>query len=81
MYRFFFIAKNNIKKQKSDMITFFILSALSALFIFISASFLADTGKVVDTNREKINSADIFALCGHSEPVIAKLEEIIKGKI
>ncbi|WP_022767610.1 ABC transporter permease [Butyrivibrio sp. NC2007] len=81
MYRFFFIAKNNIKKQRSDMITFFILSALSALFIFISASFLADTGKVVDTNREKINSADIFALCGHSEPVIAKLEEIIKGNV
>ena len=34
------------------MITFFILSALSALFIFISASFLADTGKVIDYIRE-----------------------------
>ncbi len=81
MYRFFFIAKNNIKKQKSDMITFFILSSLSALFIFISASFLADTGKVIDTNREKINSADILVIAGYSEPVISKLEEIIKGNV
>lgn len=81
MYRFFFIAKNNIKKQKSDMITFFILSALSALFIFISASFLADTGKVIDTDKEKINGADILVICGKNEPMIAKLEEIIKGNV
>lgn len=81
MYRFFFIAKNNIKKQKSDMITFFILSALSSLFIFISASFLADTGKVIDTNMEKINAADIFIITGYSEPAIAKMEELIKGNV
>jgi len=81
MYRFFFIAKNNIKKQKSDMITFFILSVLSSLFIFISASFLADTGKVIDTNMEKINAADIFIITGYSEPAIAKLEELIKGNV
>lgn len=81
MYRFFFIAKNNIKKQKSDMITFFILSVLSSLFIFISASFLADTGKVIDTNMEKINAADIFIITGYSEPAIAKMEELIKGNV
>ena len=63
------------------MITFFILSALSSLFIFISASFLADTGKVIDTNMEKINAADICIITGYSEPVIAKLEEIIKGNV
>ncbi len=81
MYRFFFIAKNNIKKQKSDMITFFILSILSSLFIFISASFLADTGKVIDTNMEKINAADIFIITSYSEPAIEKIEEIIKGNV
>ena len=81
MYRLFFIAKNNIKKQKSDMITFFILSAIASLFIFISASFLMDTGKVVDTNREKINAGDIIVLVGNSEPVVEKLEEIIRGNV
>ncbi len=63
------------------MITFFILSALAALFIFISASFLADTGKVIDTNMERINSADVFALVGYDEALIDKLEEIIKGNV
>ena len=81
MYRLFFIAKNNIKKQRSDMITFFLLSAIAALFIFISASFLVDTGKVIDTNREKINSADILAIVGNSEPVVQKLEEIMRGNV
>ncbi len=81
MYRFFFIAKNNIKKQKSDMITFFILSSLSALFIFISASFLVDTGNVIDTTRKKVNSADIMAICGSSGPVIDKIDEIVKGNV
>ncbi|RKM62219.1 ABC transporter permease [Butyrivibrio sp. CB08] len=81
MYRFFFIAKNNIKKQKSDMITFFILSALASLFIFISASFLVDTGKVIDTNREKINAADILVIVGNSEPIVDKLEEIMRGNV
>ena len=63
------------------MITFFILSALSSLFIFISASFLADTGKVIDTNMEKINAADIFIITGYSEPAIEKMEELIKGNV
>ncbi|MCR5671819.1 MAG: ABC transporter permease [Butyrivibrio sp.] len=81
MYRFFFIAKNNIRKQKSDMITFFILSAIASLFIFISASFLADTGKVVDTNREKINAADVLILSGDNEDAVAKLEELVRGNV
>ncbi len=81
VYRLFFIAKNNIIKQKSDMITFFFLSAIAALFIFISASFLVDTGKVVDTNRDRINAADIIASVDDIEPVIQKVEEIIKGNV
>ncbi|SFB75327.1 ABC transporter permease [Butyrivibrio sp. YAB3001] len=81
MYRFFFIAKNNIKKQKGDMITFFILSALSALFIFICASFLVDTGKVIDTNCEKINAADLMVLVDNNEALISRVEEAIRGNV
>ncbi len=81
MYRFFFIAKKNIRKQKSDMITFFILSALASLLIFISVSFLVGTGRVIDTNREKINAADLFVCINNNEPAIAKLEEIIRGNV
>ena len=63
------------------MITFFILSALASLFIFISASFLMDTGKVIDTNREKINAADILVIVGNNEPIVDKLEEIFRGNV
>ena len=38
MYKLFFIAKNNMKKQKGDMITFFILTFIAALLIFDCAS-------------------------------------------
>ncbi len=63
------------------MITFFILSMLASLFIFISASFLADTGKVIDTNMKKINAADILIMADYNEEVIQKTENIIKGNV
>ena len=81
MYRYFFIAKNNIKKQKSDMITFFILSAIASLFIFISLSFMTGAGKVVDTCKEKINGADIFFMLTDIEGAVDKVEEVIKGNV
>ena len=63
------------------MITFFILSMLAAMFIFISASFLADTGKVVDTNMEKINAADILMIADYNEDLLSKAEEVMKGNV
>ncbi|MCR5800289.1 MAG: ABC transporter permease [Lachnospiraceae bacterium] len=79
MYRFFFIAKNNIKKQKGDMITFFLLSFISAFLIFVSASFLAGGPKVVDDLKEKTNGADIIFNIGKDDFSESKLEEIIIG--
>ena len=54
---------------------------LSALFIFISASFLADTGKVIDTNMEKINAADILIIADNNEDLVQKAEEVIRGNV
>ncbi len=79
MYRYYFMAKNNIKKQKGDMITFFILTLMASALIFISATFLIGTGAVVDTNMKKINAADILVLLSDDERADAKLAEIIKG--
>ena len=79
MYRYFFIAKNNIRKQKSDMITFFILTLIASALIFISASFLVGTGRVVDTCKEKINGADILIMMTDDEAAGNKMAEIIKG--
>ncbi|MBR4573302.1 MAG: ABC transporter permease [Lachnospiraceae bacterium] len=79
MYRYYFMAKNNIRKQKGDMITFFILTLVASALIFISASFLVGTGRVVDTNMKRINAADILVMISDDERAEAKLTEIIKG--
>ena len=81
MYRYFFLAKNNIKKQKNDMITFFILSFLATLLIFVSLSFMTGTGKVYDTIKEQINGADILFLINDNEDLVYKAEEIIKENV
>ena len=68
MYRYFFIAKNNMKKQKGDMITFFLMTFISAFLLFTCLNLLVGTFRVVDTNKEVINGADILILKGQ-DPV------------
>lgn len=81
MYRYFFIAGNNMRKQKGDMITFFILTAIASLLIFISVSFLAGTSKVIDTAKEKINGADILILFSGDDLSEEKIKEIVQGQV
>ena len=77
MYRYYFIAKNNMKKQKKDMLTFFILTFIASLLIFISVSLLYGTPRVIDTNKENINGADIMVYTTDFEPAYVKMMEII----
>ena len=79
MYRYFFMAKNNIRKQKGDMITFFVLTLVASALIFISASFMVGTGRVVDTNMKNIIATDLLVMISDDERAEAKLAEIIKG--
>ena len=51
------IAKNNMKKQKGDMITFFILTLLSAFLIFNCLATLNGMGRVMDDRFDKINGS------------------------
>ena len=81
MYRFFFIAKNNMKKQKKDMITFFVMTFISAFLIFICMTMLLETGKILDTLHDKTNSADLMVLVfGNNEAAYAKMEDVIRGR-
>ncbi|MBR6316648.1 MAG: hypothetical protein IKR58_06570 [Lachnospiraceae bacterium] len=64
MYKLFVIAKNNMKKQKGDMITFFILTFMAAFLIFDAASALLGMGKVLDSRFEEIE-APHFLLFSH----------------
>ena len=62
MYRFFFIAKNNMKKQKKDMITFFIMTFISAVLIYLSITMLIGSDRVLNDLDKKINAADVFVI-------------------
>lgn len=81
MYRYFFVARNNIKKQKNDMLTFFILSLLATLLIFVSLSFLTGTGKVFDDNLEKTNGADITIMMQENEALADRIEEVANDEV
>ena len=67
MYKLFFIAKNNMKKQKGDMITFFILTFLAAFLIFDCASAIVGLGKVLDDRFEAVNGSHIMLMSVDSE--------------
>ena len=64
MYKLFFIAKNNMKKQKGDMITFFILTFLAAFLIFDCVSAISGAGKVLDERFKDINGAHVLLITG-----------------
>ena len=67
MYKLFFIAKNNMKKQKGDMITLLILTFISAFLIFYCATTLAGMGRVMDDRFAKINGAHELLFVGNSD--------------
>ncbi len=67
MYKLFFIAKNNMKKQKGDMITFFILTLISAFLIFDCASAIMGVGKVLDERFDSVKGADVILINGDTD--------------
>ncbi|MBQ8950822.1 MAG: ABC transporter permease [Eubacterium sp.] len=67
MYKLFVIAKNNMKKQKGDMITFFILTFIAAFLIFDAGSAIMGLSKVLDSRFEETNGAH-FVLFSHDSP-------------
>ncbi len=77
LYRYFFIAKNNMKKQKGDMITFFILIMVSALLLFISLSFLMGTSKVLESSKKSANGSDALIFLAKHNLSEELLEDII----
>ncbi|MCR5251677.1 MAG: ABC transporter permease [Lachnospiraceae bacterium] len=79
MYRYLFIAANNIKKQKKDMITFLLMTLIASFLLFVSLSFLLGTNSVMDTVYEQINGADLVMLMAEDKTGEAKLEEILQG--
>ncbi|MCR5465448.1 MAG: ABC transporter permease [Lachnospiraceae bacterium] len=67
MYKLFFIAWNNIKKQKGDMITFLLFTMLASYLVFQCSSALLGMGKVMDSRFKEVNGAEIMVLGGEYE--------------
>ncbi|MBR1797876.1 MAG: FtsX-like permease family protein [Clostridiales bacterium] len=60
MYSLLFIALNNMKKKKGDIITLAVLAFLSSLLLYSGASCLAGVSRVMDTAHESYNGAYIY---------------------
>ena len=79
MYKLLFIARNNIKKQKGDMFTFFVLTLFAAFLIFDAASAILGTQKVLDDRFTETNGADMLLMTGDTEEERACAELAMTG--
>ena len=70
MYKLFFIAWNNIKKQKGDMITFLLFTVLASYLVFQCSSSLLGMGKVMDSRFKEVNGAEVIILADDYEEEI-----------
>lgn len=78
MYKLFVIAKNNMKKQKGDMITFLILTFLSAFLIFDCASAMIGISKVMDDTFKSINGAHVMIISRDIDELNKAGEKVFK---
>lgn len=75
MYRLFVIAKNNMKKQRGDMITFFVLTFISGFLIFDCVAAGLGTGKVMDSCYEAVNGCHIIFACPDNDATVKAAEK------
>lgn len=78
MYSLYFIARNNLKKKKSDVVVLTGLITLAALLLYISVFVLSNIGKVVDKAYELTNAADWYSL--NTETAAEDMDEIFAGR-
>ncbi|MBR6896824.1 MAG: hypothetical protein IKN24_01525 [Lachnospiraceae bacterium] len=78
MYRLFVIAKNNIKKQRGDMITFGLLTAITAFLIFIVATSFVGINNVYRDRFEEVNGAHILFSVPENDKAADIMEAALK---
>lgn len=76
MYRMFFIARNNLARKKSDVVTLLMLLMLSTVLLYISVSVLRCTPQVIDAAAEKAATADFLyvSACPETDKIRGVLE-------
>lgn len=78
MYSLYFIAKNNLKKKKSDAVVLTGLITLAALLLYIGISTLSNMDKVVNKAYERTNTADWYMM--NSAPAVENIGEIFENR-
>ncbi|MBQ4271198.1 MAG: FtsX-like permease family protein [Clostridiales bacterium] len=73
----FMIVKNNMKRQKGDMVTFLVMTLISSFLIYNAFVSLFGAGKVVDKRFEEINGADEVFIIDDSEGSRDALEKAL----
>ena len=68
-----------MKKQKGDMITFFVMTFLAAFMLFICLNLLTGTFRLCNFNKEAINGADCLVLKTKDQISDFKIKEIAQG--
>ncbi|MBQ4522311.1 MAG: ABC transporter permease [Lachnospiraceae bacterium] len=76
MYRLFFIAKNNLKKKKSDVFVLMCLVTLATMLLYISMTVLTNTNNVIDKAYDKYNTADYLYVAYGTSP--EKYEKVFR---
>lgn len=78
MYRLLFIARNNMKKKKSDVVVLVFLTMLAVTLLYVSITALTNTGKVLDRVYEETNGADQIFITASRER--EKLTDLISSQ-
>ncbi len=78
MSNIFMIAKNNMKKQKGDMITFLIMMFLTSFLLFDCVSLITGVKKVYEDKFEATNAPDIMLFIHRNEKGAECMEKALK---
>lgn len=77
MSNIWMIVKNNMKKQKGDMITFLIMAIVASMLIFNSVTVFMGVSTLFDKKFEEVNGPDIFFFVADDEDASRCMEETL----
>lgn len=74
------IAGNNMKRQKGDMITFLIMTFITAFLLFNSINALVGISRVYNDKYEEVNVPDILMFIPENEDAKRSFEEVLDNR-
>lgn len=78
MNNIFMIVKNNMKKQKGDMITFLIMTIVASFLIFNSVTVFMGISRIFDNRFDEVNGPDFFLFVADDEETARCADEALR---